>query len=102
MKTLEFFFDVGSAASYLAYTQLPALAREAGATIAYKPMLLGAVFQATGNQSPMAIPAKGRYTGQDFGRFAQRYRVPFAGNPFLPINTLMLMRGATGLQLREP
>lgn len=101
-KTVEFFFDVGSPAAYLAWTQLPALARDTGATIAYKPFLLGGVFQATGNRSPMEVPAKGRYLQADLERFARRYGVPFRHNPHFPINTLMLMRGALGLQMRAP
>lgn len=59
-------------------------------------MLLGGVFKATGNQSPSTIPAKGRYTGVDLLRFAKEYGVPFERNPYFPINTLQLMRGATG------
>ncbi len=94
-KTIEFFFDVGSPASYLAWTQLPALAAKHQATLVYKPMLLGAVFQATGNRSPATVPAKGAYSRQDFQRFAKRYGVTLNHNPYFPINTLMLMRGAT-------
>ena len=101
-KNVEFYFDFGSPASYLAYTQLPALCRETGATLIWKPMLLGGVFQATGNHSPATIPAKGAYTFTDFDRFAKRYGVPLKQNPYFPINTLTLMRGAAGLQLREP
>ena len=40
-KTLEFFFDFGSPTTYLAHTQLPRLARESGARLVYRPMLLG-------------------------------------------------------------
>jgi 2-hydroxychromene-2-carboxylate isomerase len=101
-KRVDFFFDVGSPASYLAWTQLPALCAAAGAELVYRPMLLGGVFQATGNATPAAIPAKGRYTNVDFGRFAKRYGVPLVINPHFPIITLMLMRGATGVQLRMP
>ncbi|MDE2606214.1 MAG: 2-hydroxychromene-2-carboxylate isomerase [Burkholderiales bacterium] len=101
-KAVEFYFDVGSPAAYLAWTQLPAIAREAGAQIEYRPFLLGGVFQATGNRSPMEVPAKGQYMQDDLQRFARRYGVPFAHNPHFPINTLTLMRGALGLQLREP
>lgn len=93
-KQVEFFFDVGSPASYLAWTQLPALAARQQAKIVWKPMLLGAVFQATGNSSPATIEAKGRYTRLDFQRFSQRYGVAFNHNPYFPINTLLLMRGA--------
>ncbi len=102
MPAVEFFFDVGSPASYLAYTQLPALCEAAGAQLVWRPMLLGGVFQATGNASPAAVPAKGRYMNEDLARFARRYGVPFAHNPHFPINTLQLMRGLIGTQLREP
>jgi 2-hydroxychromene-2-carboxylate isomerase len=98
-KTFDYYFDFGSPASYLAFTQLNKLSAETGATTVYKPMLLGGVFQATGNHSPATIPAKGKYTFEDFARFAKRYNVPLNSNPHFPINTLMLMRGAIGLQL---
>lgn len=101
-KTAEFFFDVGSPASYLAWTQMPALCAQAGAQLVYKPMLLGGVFQATGNASPALVAAKGRYMAVDLGRFAQRYGVPFKMNPHFPINTLQLMRGVVGMQMRQP
>lgn len=98
MAAVEFWFDYGSAASYLAYTQMAGLAKRTGATVLYKPMLLGAVFKATGNRSPVEVPAKGRWIIQDLGRFAARYGVPFRLNPHFPINTLMLMRGAVAAQ----
>jgi 2-hydroxychromene-2-carboxylate isomerase len=101
-KTVEFLFDVGSPTAYLAWTQLPTICTETGATLVCTPMLLGGVFQATGNVSPAAVPAKGSYMTADLMRFAQRYGVPFAHNPFFPINTLVLMRGAVGVQLRMP
>lgn len=101
-KTLEFFFDLGSPATYLAWTQLPALCERAGAELRYRPMLLGGVFQATGNASPATVPAKGRYMTTDLLRHAHRYDVPFAFNPHFPINTLALMRGAIGYQLQRP
>ena len=101
-KTPEFFFDFGSPTTYLAHTQLPRIAAECGATLVYRPMLLGGVFKATGNASPVSVPAKGRWMGQDIARWARRYGVPFAFNPHFPINTLTLMRGAAGLQWRQP
>ncbi|MGE8505207.1 MAG: 2-hydroxychromene-2-carboxylate isomerase [Pseudomonas sp.] len=101
-KTVEFFFDLGSPASYLAHTQLPELCRETGATLIYRPMLLGGVFQATGNASPAMIPAKGRYMIRDLARFAERYDVPMRFNPHFPINTLTLMRLLVAVQLHQP
>ncbi|MHC8306642.1 2-hydroxychromene-2-carboxylate isomerase [Pseudomonas sp. PB3P13] len=101
-KTVEFYFDLGSPATYLAYTQLPQICSQADARLIYIPILLGGVFKATGNASPATIPAKGRYMFQDLGRFAKRYGVPLKFNPHFPINTLLLMRAVTGMQLRHP
>ncbi|MEO7031101.1 MAG: 2-hydroxychromene-2-carboxylate isomerase [Herbaspirillum sp.] len=101
-KAIEFYFDFGSPTSYLAWTQLPQIAANAGAQLNYHPMLLGGVFQATGNHSPATILAKGRWMQQDMTRFAARYGVPFRQNPFFPINTMQLMRAAIGIQVRHP
>lgn len=101
-KTVDFYFDFGSPAAYIAWTQLPRIAQEAGATLVWKPMLLGGVFQATGNRSPVEIPAKGPYVMADLRRCAQRFGISFEHNPYFPINTLLLMRGAIGMQLHEP
>lgn len=101
-KAIEFFFDVGSPAAYLAWTQLPRLAADAGAVIRWRPMLLGGVFKATGNSSPVMIPAKGRWLINDLKRWAARYGVPLEMPADFPINTLTLMRGAAGIQLYQP
>lgn len=101
-KTVEFFFDLGSPASYLAWTQLPRICTEHGARLVLRPMLLGGVFQATGNSSPASIPAKGRYFFKDLHRYARRYGVPLKFDEHFPINTLGLMRAAVGVQMREP
>ena len=101
-KQVEFYFDFGSPTAYLAYTQLPKLAADCGATLVWRPMLLGGVFKATGNASPVTVPAKGRWMFQDMARWARRYGVPLAMNPHFPINTLTLMRGAVGMQMRQP
>ena len=93
-KTVEFLFDFGSPATYLAHTQMPALAERTGASVRYRPMLLGGVFKATGNQSPIMIPAKGKWLRGDLHRFAVRYGVAFNLPKGFPVNTLQLMRGA--------
>ena len=101
-KQVEFFFDVGSPAAYLAYTQLPKIAAGAGAAIVWRPMLLGGVFKATGNASPVQVPAKGKWMMGDLARWAGRHGVPLRMPDPFPINTLTLMRGAVGMQLRQP
>ncbi len=101
-KQVEFFFDFGSPAAYLAYTQLPKIAAANGAQIVWRPMLLGGLFKATGNASPILVPAKGKWMLDDLARWAAHYAVPLVfPNPF-PINTLPLMRGAAGMQMRRP
>jgi 2-hydroxychromene-2-carboxylate isomerase len=102
VKTVAFYFDFGSPASYLAATQLPRIARETGATIDWRPTLLGGVFKATGNRSPAEVPAKAGYMMRDLARFAARYGVPFRFNPNFPLNTLQLMRIAIAAQHKAP
>ena len=102
MRTVECFFDFGSPASYLAWTQLPKIAADAGATVVWKPMLLGGVFKAAGNASPITVAAKGRWMHDDLGRWAINYGVPLRMPPKFPVNTLAMMRGAAGLQMQRP
>ena len=101
-KTVEFYFDLGSPTTYLAHTQLAKICADTQSELIYIPMLLGGVFKATGNASPAVIPAKGRYMFQDLDRFAKRYGVQLRFNPHFPINTLILMRAVTGMQLHQP
>ncbi|MCE9521970.1 MAG: 2-hydroxychromene-2-carboxylate isomerase [Alphaproteobacteria bacterium] len=97
-KTVEFLFDFGSPTTYLAYKQLPKIASRHGARILWTPILLGAVFKATGNASPAMIPLKARYMNADLARFARRYGVVLNFNTHFPVNTLPLMRGAVAYQ----
>ncbi|MBC7497397.1 MAG: 2-hydroxychromene-2-carboxylate isomerase [Sphingomonadaceae bacterium] len=97
-RTIEFYYDFGSPASYIAHCRLKGVAARTGAIVELIPILLGAVFKATGNASPIECPAKGRYVAVDLMRFAARDGVPFASNPHFPINTTRLMRAATALR----
>ena len=45
-KTVEFYFDLGSPATYLAYTQLPKICEQTDSQLIYVPILLGGVFKA--------------------------------------------------------
>ncbi|XXK45900.1 2-hydroxychromene-2-carboxylate isomerase [Porticoccaceae bacterium nBUS_17] len=94
-KSVEFYFDVGSPTAYLAHKRLKQLKLEYECSIIYHPVLLGGLFKASGNSSPVTVPAKGRYMMmEDLPRFAKLYSVPLNTNPHFPINTLNLMRGA--------
>ena len=102
-KTLEFLFDFGSPNAYLAHQVLPGLAERTGAKIVYVPVLLGGLFKSTGNQAPMVafanVPKKLAYEGLETRRFIARHGLaPYKMNPHFPVNTLMLMRGATAAE----
>ena len=96
-KSVDFLFDFGSPAAYLAWTQLGKLAADTGATVVPQPILLGGVFQATGNRAPITVPLKGSYLFKDLNRYARRYGVALVMNPNFPINTITLMRIDVGM-----
>lgn len=99
-KQIEFYFDVGSPNAYLAHFRFPEIIARTGAELIYRPMLLGGVFKATGNASPMTIPVKGAYNRHISQRFVSRHNIPFARNPDFPVNTLAMMRGAVAHQMK--
>ena len=92
-KPIEFFYDVGSPASYLAHMQMPRVLSETHSTVLFRPMLLGGVFKGSGNTAPVGVKAS--YNRQDIERSARRLNIPLLMNPFFPINTLLMMRAAT-------
>jgi 2-hydroxychromene-2-carboxylate isomerase len=96
---VEFQFDFGSPNAYLAELVLPAIERRTGVKFEYVPVLLGGIYKATGNMSPSdslrGIKNKPEYQKLETERFLRRHDITkFAFNPFFPVNTLMLMRGA--------
>ncbi len=99
MATLEFHFDFGSPNAYLAHLVLPEIERRTGARFAYVPVLLGGVFKATGNRSPVEafrdVKNKLEYQSLETRRFVARHRIErYRSNPHFPVNTLAIMRGA--------
>ena len=102
-KRLEYFFDFGSPTSYLAWTQLPQLAAETGADAGLAADAARRRVQGHRQRQPgdaCRPRAAGWTTTWPAG--PRRYGVPFRFNPHFPINTLTLMRGAAGLQMRPP
>ena len=103
VPSVEFLFDFGSPNAYLAHKVLPAIEARTGARFTYVPVLLGGLFKATGNRSPMeafaGIPAKLAYEALERDRFVKRHGLTrFAPNPHFPVNTLAIMRGAVAAQ----
>lgn len=92
MKTIEFFYDFSSPYSYLAATELPTVAKRAGAALRYRPFVLAAVFKATGNDMPAKIAAKATYMLKDLERWSKHQNVPFRFSSHFPANTIKAMR----------
>jgi 2-hydroxychromene-2-carboxylate isomerase len=97
-KVLEFYFDYGSPNAYIAHVRLPEILARTGANVEHKPMLLGGVFQLTGNQSPAQNQLKLPNMRRDMARYIGRHKVPFQFNKHFPVNTLKMMRGAVAAQ----
>ncbi|WJR78648.1 2-hydroxychromene-2-carboxylate isomerase [Bradyrhizobium sp. NP1] len=100
---VEFHFDFGSPNAYLAALVLPAIEARTGVKFDYVPVLLGGVYKATGNKSPgetlRGIKNKPEFQQLETQRFIRRHDITtFKFNPFFPVNTLMLMRGAVAAQ----
>ena len=96
---VEFQFDFGSPNAYLAELAIPGIEKRTGVKFEYVPVLLGGIFKATNNMSPFeslrGIKNKPEYQTLETQRFIRRHNVTkFTNNPFFPVNTLMLMRGA--------
>lgn len=94
MAALEFFYDFNSPYSFLASTQLAALAARTGARIVYRPFVLGGVFKEASNSSPALVPAKYRYMAQDLARWAARYGVRLVYKDPLAFKSIFVLRAA--------
>ena len=99
MVKVEFHFDFGSPNAYLSHLVIPEIEKRAGVKFEYVPVLLGGVFKATNNRSPAqslaGIKNKPEYERIEMNRFIKRHGITrFKSNPFFPVNTLMMMRGA--------
>lgn len=104
MTTVEFVFDFGSPNAYLAHRIIPGIEKRTGAKFEYLPALLGGIFKATNNQSPMTafggVKGKLAYEQKETERFMERHGITsFRPNPFFPVNTLQIMRGLVACQL---
>lgn len=99
MANVEFHFDFGSPNAYLSHLVIPEIEKRTGVKFEYVPVLLGGVFKLTNNRSPAeslkGIKNKPEYERLETNRFLRRHNITrFKSNPFFPVNTLVLMRGA--------
>ena len=103
---VEFQFDFGSPNAYLAELAIPAIEKRTGVKFEYVPVLLGGIYKATNNMSPFeslrGIKNKPEYQALETQRFIRRHNIAkFTPNPFFPVNTLMLMRGAVAARFEN-
>ena len=89
---VEFFYDVVSPYSYLAYGRVNQICEEHRVELVLRPMLLGAVHNAVGLQAPIEIENKGRYQLRDIERWAEHYGLPMKFPDPFPFRTLKTMR----------
>ncbi len=97
MPRLEFFFDISSPWTYLAFTQIEGVVAEGGATLEYRPILVGGVFNAV-NDSVYAWrenpnPVKLRHYAKDLGDWARHVGIRIGQPPVFPVNSVKVMRG---------
>jgi 2-hydroxychromene-2-carboxylate isomerase len=103
-QCIEFLFDFGSPNAYLAHLRIAEIEKHSDLTFRYVPVLLGGIFKLTGNVSPMIatkdIKNKAQYNELEMKRFILRHQLAdlFKMNPYFPINTLHLMRGAVAAE----
>jgi 2-hydroxychromene-2-carboxylate isomerase len=99
----EFHFDFGSPNAYLSHLIVPRIEQRTASKFEYVPILLGGVFKLTNNRSPVesyaGIRNKLPYEQLETRRFIAKHGITrFQFNPFFPVNTLALMRGAVAAQ----
>jgi len=94
-RSLELWFDYASPFAYLATTQVERVAREHGAEVWWRPLLLGALFRAIGTPlvpiAEMSEP-KRRYVRMDMERWAAHWGVPFRFPSGFPLRTVAPLR----------
>ncbi|MEZ5738868.1 MAG: 2-hydroxychromene-2-carboxylate isomerase [Burkholderiaceae bacterium] len=102
MRQIECFYDCSSPWTYLCVHNLPALAARPGATIVWRPFLVGGVFNAVNpsvyqsRQTP--VPAKAAYLAKsitDWARLAG-LAIHFPP-PVFPVNSVKAMRACLWL-----
>ena len=98
-RQLDFYFDCSSPWTYLAFHAVQPLAAELGAEIAWKPILVGGVFNAV-NQTvydsrAKPNPRKQAYMLKDLADWARFYGLGIVFPPTVfPVNSVKCMRGA--------
>jgi len=103
VATIEFFFDCSSPWTYLGFHNIQPLAREFGATIRWRPILVGGVFNAV-NPTVYAtrsnpVPAKKAYSARSLQAWARYSGIQILPKPTVfPVNSVKVMRACLVLE----
>jgi 2-hydroxychromene-2-carboxylate isomerase len=92
---IRFHFDFVSPYSYLAWTQIHALAERHGREVEPVPVLFAALLDQHGTKGPAEVAAKRRYLMFDVVRKARMLGVPIGPPRSHPFNPLLLLRTAS-------
>jgi len=95
---IDFYFDFSSPYGYLASRRIDALASAHGRKVAWRPILLGVAFKATGGAPLPSIPIKGAYAMRDFLRSARFHGIPYHQPTTFPVSTISAVRAFYWLQ----
>jgi 2-hydroxychromene-2-carboxylate isomerase len=101
MPSFEFFFDCSSPWTYLAFERVQPLAAESGASITWRPILVGGVFntvnptvyEARAGAGTSSVPAKLKYYGKDLQDWARFVGIRIGSPKPFPVNSVKAMRG---------
>ncbi len=98
MKKLQFYFDCSSPWTYLAFHNVQPMAQEIGASIEWKPILVGGIFNTVNKtvyeSREKPHPVKGRYYKKDLQDWARYCGLKIGMPPVFPVNSVKAMRGA--------
>ena len=101
-QPILFYFDFYSPYGYLASLKIDDIAARYEREVAWKPILLGPVFKASGNTPLVSQPLKGNYSKHDFVRSARYFKAPFGLPDPFPIATVAAARAFYWLYDRDP
>lgn len=98
MRRIEFFYDLSSPWTYLAFVGIQPVAARHGATIDWKPILVGGVFNAVNKEvyenRANPNPRRFAYMRKDLQDWSRAYGIRIGWPSVFPVNAVKAMRGA--------
>lgn len=101
-EQIDFYFDFASPYGYFAAREIEELAARQGATVNWRPILLGAVFKVTGALPNLAAPLRGDYLRHDVDRIARMLGIPLVIPPSAPARSVAAARLFYHLDATDP